>query len=88
MALTKPKPSLREAIDVVLAHCGDNKDLHSQLETLKGEQAAPGASAPREQRDTPEDDYSFETARKRHQERTAAEPESPTEDKQEGGEER
>jgi hypothetical protein len=71
MALkTSDQAALREAISLVLEHCGEDADLHGKLETLQKDLGADESA--KSSRDHADDDYSFETAEKRHAERLAA----------------
>ncbi len=76
MALTpESKRALRDAISTIVREAGDDpefKDLLGTLESVRSDLGGPDADAPKEERDGEDDPYSFETAQKRHRERTAA----------------
>jgi hypothetical protein len=70
MALTqRDRRTLQSAIGTIVRHCGGDskyKDLVGHLKTVEGDLTT---AAPAPGRDGPDDDYSFETAQKRHSER-------------------
>lgn len=81
MATSAPTHALAEAIAAFVKDHGADPRYKELVGKLKGVEkdvvGPPTATAPSDQRDTPKDDYSFETAQKRHTERLAAKNADP-----------
>lgn len=63
--------ALAKAIDAVKKEAGDSEDHKALVEALSGVSKHIDAAPAKSSRDSEDDDYSFETAEKRHVQRSA-----------------